>query len=57
MITLYLYIGFSYLFMLGSAIADSECSKDTGFWSYLVGVLFAPVFFPFAIGYSLTEKQ
>lgn len=53
MIALYIYIGFSYLFMLGSAIADSKDGKESKL-SYFIGVSFAPIIFPFALGYSLT---
>ena len=55
MIALYIYIGFSYLFMLGSAIADSKDGNESKF-TYFMGISFAPFTLPFALGYSLTSE-
>lgn len=54
MIALYIYTGFSYLFMFGSAIADSKEGNETN-TAYFIGILLAPITFPFALGYSLTK--
>ena len=52
---IYLYCAFSVLFMFGSAVEDSATGSRQSTFNYFIGILFAPVFFPFAMGIALAK--
>ncbi len=52
---IFLYCAFSVLFMFGSAVEDSTTGSKQSAFNYFIGILFAPVFFPFALGIALTK--
>ena len=51
----YLYCAFSVLFMFGSAVEDSATGSKQAAFIYFIGILFAPIIFPFALGIALTK--
>lgn len=52
---IYLYCAFSVLFMFGSAVEDSSTENKQSAFIYFIGILFAPLIFPLALGVALTK--
>lgn len=54
MIALYIYIGFSWLFMIGSLWAYRE-DNEIGFIPAIIGVVLGPLIMPIELGHSATK--
>lgn len=57
MITLYLYIAFSYLFMIGCAVYEISSSKKEFNFIYFLFSLLAPITLPIVFGYEQAFKN